>query len=416
MAAVLSGAIIFFLFFNKASQLLLEEPFRFNARWKEFHGSLEPVIESLMNDSYQILETHLTASHSDMLAGEMWKQVERRPFQNVAIIIPFRDRDEHLYKLLFLLLPLLKKQNLSFRVIVAEQRGSGMFNKGRLLNAAFDYARGNYRVDCVIFHDVDMLPEDDHIPYSCAKWPMHLGAYVNTFNYTLLYSILTGGVLALNSDQMEMVNGYSNEYWGWGGEDDDMGKRLLSKRLKLVRPDPLLARYTMFTHTKRYNQEPMYIRRVLTDTLLRMHSDGLNSKAWTITEVASTALFDRLLIELQRFITLDYIALGTDRHQLAHQASSTETTDNGLAFIPLTEHPEENKVVQKFPCNCNETRWVTVPFQEHLRKTTREMLNSVEFAVMLREELKTLLRHDCAKNALLQVFIEHGQHAQSCDH
>uniref|UniRef100_A0A914VJ25 Beta-1,4-galactosyltransferase 4 n=1 Tax=Plectus sambesii TaxID=2011161 RepID=A0A914VJ25_9BILA len=259
MAAVLSGAVIFLLFLNKASRLLLEGPFSSNARWREFDGSMEPVIELLMNDSYQILETYLAASHPDMRAGEMWKPVERKPFQNVAIIIPFRDRDKHLYKLLYLLIPLLKKQNLSFRIIVAEQRGIGMFNKGRLLNAAFDYARGNYRVDCVIFHDVDMLPEDDHIPYSCGKWPKHLGAYVNTFNYTLPYSLLTGGVLALNSDQMEMVNGYSNEYWGWGGEDDDMGKRLLSKRLKLVRPDPLLARYTMFTHTKRYDQEPMYM-------------------------------------------------------------------------------------------------------------------------------------------------------------
>lgn len=27
--------------------------------------------------------------------------------------------------------------------------------------------------------------------------------------------------------QFKKVNGYSNSYWGWGGEDDDMSNRLV---------------------------------------------------------------------------------------------------------------------------------------------------------------------------------------------
>lgn len=43
--------------------------------------------------------------------------------------------------------------------------------------------------------------------------------------YRLPYKILVGGVFAIRSDHFFRVNGYSNLYWGWGGEDDDMGYR-----------------------------------------------------------------------------------------------------------------------------------------------------------------------------------------------
>lgn len=36
---------------------------------------------------------------------------------------------------------------------------------------------------CFIFHDVDMLPEDDRNMYSCAEYPRHLSVSVNEFGY-----------------------------------------------------------------------------------------------------------------------------------------------------------------------------------------------------------------------------------------
>lgn len=41
----------------------------------------------------------------------------------------------------------------------------------------------------------------------------------------LKYELLVGGVLNMRKEHFEMVNGYSNNYWGWGGEDDDMAYR-----------------------------------------------------------------------------------------------------------------------------------------------------------------------------------------------
>ena len=36
---------------------------------------------------------------------------------------------------------------------------------------------------------------------------------------------LIGGALLLKPDEFERVNGFSNQFYGWGGEDDDMFKR-----------------------------------------------------------------------------------------------------------------------------------------------------------------------------------------------
>uniref|UniRef100_A0A914RL63 Galactosyltransferase N-terminal domain-containing protein n=1 Tax=Parascaris equorum TaxID=6256 RepID=A0A914RL63_PAREQ len=38
-------------------------------------------------------------------------------------------------------------------------------------------------VDCVIFHDVDMFPQDDHNSYGCPASPRHIGAFVSNLGY-----------------------------------------------------------------------------------------------------------------------------------------------------------------------------------------------------------------------------------------
>ena len=53
----------------------------------------------------------------------------------VAIIIPYRDRLEHLQILLYHLHPILSRQLLEYRIYVVEQAGEETFNKGVLMNA-----------------------------------------------------------------------------------------------------------------------------------------------------------------------------------------------------------------------------------------------------------------------------------------
>lgn len=39
------------------------------------------------------------------------------------------------------------------------------------------------------------------------------------------YEGIFGGVTAFKAEHFERVNGFSNQFYGWGGEDDDMYNR-----------------------------------------------------------------------------------------------------------------------------------------------------------------------------------------------
>ena len=61
--------------------------------------------------------------------------------------------------------------------------GNASFNRGMLLNIGFREAVEMQQVDCVIFHDVDLLPENDKNVYRCGPMPRHMSVAVSTLNY-----------------------------------------------------------------------------------------------------------------------------------------------------------------------------------------------------------------------------------------
>jgi hypothetical protein len=59
------------------------------------------------------------------------------------------------------------------------------FNRGMLMNIGFTEALRLRSFDCFVFHDVDLLPEDDRNSYACPEVgePRHLSVAINTFGY-----------------------------------------------------------------------------------------------------------------------------------------------------------------------------------------------------------------------------------------
>ena len=80
-------------------------------------------------------------------------------------------------------------------------------------------------------HDVDLIAMDEKLSYECSnEKALHLTGKLYEYNdkknrkERLIGSF--GGVSSVSPRFFEKVNGYSNEYWGWGGEDDDFFLRL----------------------------------------------------------------------------------------------------------------------------------------------------------------------------------------------
>ena len=73
---------------------------------------------------------------------------------------------------------------------------------------------------------------------------------LNEFRYNLPYRELVGGGLAISGSQFRSVNGFSNQFYGWGGEDDELYQRLTENDLDPVRVAAHQARYISLKHHK----------------------------------------------------------------------------------------------------------------------------------------------------------------------
>ena len=79
-------------------------------------------VSSNINDEHESLSLDLVqAWNRDVMDGGEWKPDVCVARYRVAVIIPYRDRLAHLTVLLGHLLPMLKRQQLHFRIFVVEQ-------------------------------------------------------------------------------------------------------------------------------------------------------------------------------------------------------------------------------------------------------------------------------------------------------
>ncbi|KAJ3611712.1 hypothetical protein NHX12_021726 [Muraenolepis orangiensis] len=217
----------------------------------------------------------------------------------VAIIIPFRNRAQHLKHWLYYLHPILKRQQLDYGVYVIHQHGNGTFNRAKLLNVGFVEALKEYAYDCFVFSDVDLVPMNDRNIYRCHDQPRHLSAAMDKFGFRLPYKTYFGGVVSLSREQYMRINGFPNEFWGWGGEDDDMYSRVMYKKMEVSRPDNRVGMYKMVRHARDlHNEENPHNAGKLGLTRLTMDADGINSLRYTLKHVTKHALYTMVTVDL----------------------------------------------------------------------------------------------------------------------
>lgn len=137
--------------------------------------------------------------------------------KRLGIIVPFRKREHHLIQFI----PHMKARLPYARIYIIEQFDDKPFNRAALLNIGFYMFHKEF--DYFAAHDIDMLPIQANYAYPLK--PTHLASKAEQFGYKMPYSEYFGGVTLFNNEDFTTVNGYSNFFWGWGGEDDEMYKR-----------------------------------------------------------------------------------------------------------------------------------------------------------------------------------------------
>lgn len=222
--------------------------------------------------------------------------------QHVAIIVPYRNRSEHLKRFIQEIHPFLVAQNaVNYQIFVIEQDDQLPFNRGNLLNIGFREASQYYpQVNCLIFHDVDILPSNLRQLYTCSHTPRHLCAYLDKFRYVLIYPQIFGGVVAMRSDQFRQVNGYSNGYSGWGGEDDDLYSRVKHKFSLIERYPKDIGRCIMLTHHQNDVIDESR-KELLKDAVNRFQADGLSnlSRTYVRKSVNFTSKYVKISVSLK---------------------------------------------------------------------------------------------------------------------
>lgn len=140
----------------------------------------------------------------------------------LSIIIPYRNREEHFKKFVPHMNNFLNKLNINYEIVFIEQYDSKPFNRAKLLNIGFDLCKSS---DYFCFHDIDMLPISEDCDYSIVDGVCKLSYFVSQFNFIPRPSNELGGVTLIDKNNFLKVNGYCNNYWGWGVEDNDFALR-----------------------------------------------------------------------------------------------------------------------------------------------------------------------------------------------
>ncbi|KAL7856286.1 hypothetical protein AOLI_G00198900 [Acnodon oligacanthus] len=227
--------------------------------------------------------------------GGRYKPQECVSVQKVALIIPFRHRDEHLKHWLYYLHPFLQRQQLDYGVYVIEQDGEDTFNRAKLLNVGYAEALKEYDYDCFVFSDVDLFPLDDRNTYRCFDQPRHLSVSMDKLPYNQYF----GGVSAMSKEQYLKINGFPNNYWGWGGEDDDIYNRLTFRGMSVSRPDAIVGRCKMIRHSRDEKNEPNPQRfDRIAHTRQTIDTDGINSLTYRVVRTDKDKLFTKITVDI----------------------------------------------------------------------------------------------------------------------
>jgi hypothetical protein len=241
----------------------------------------------------------------DLLARRVPRPLTFSSGERLTVVIPFRDREAHLRELLPPLTAMLREQGIRYRILIVEQDAGRLFNRGKLINVGMHYAAESSDYYCI--HDVDAVPIVAN--YACPSQPLRLVNKIHTqAGLEQRTDYYFSGAVSVRKDQVFAAGGFSNEYWGWGKEDDDFFFRLLladclcfydtrgefrdlpnPKSQQVVRKSPATPPHVM-QNRKRRSQ---LLRRQMDPS-----EDGLQTLRYEVLSQATLVEYERISVKI----------------------------------------------------------------------------------------------------------------------
>ena len=139
----------------------------------------------------------------------------------LGVCVPYRNREEHLKEFVPIVGKYLEEQGIDYCMYFGHQVDDNLFNRGAMKNIAAKHAFED-GCDYIVWHDIDMIPEEGCDYSFPSETPIHIATNISQMDYKLKYEEYFGGAVLFSKEQVEKTNGYSNDYWDWGMEDDDL--------------------------------------------------------------------------------------------------------------------------------------------------------------------------------------------------
>lgn len=126
------------------------------------------------------------------------------------------------------------EDNPDIHLQIVEQSNDGRrFNLGKMMNVGFDlYSKSSSNNNWVyMFHPIDLFPKQGIEPYLLGANQI-LSGLADIIRYNVMGQTHFYRACQYSPAVYRMFNGYTNNFWGWGAEDDEFFNRLRITQLK----------------------------------------------------------------------------------------------------------------------------------------------------------------------------------------
>ena len=226
--------------FNDNIEKTLIDYFKKN-RYLKWIGIIDTIIEdNLYSDNY--MKPYMEPYLDPYLDPYMDKST-----LNIAYLIPFRDRYQHLEKTISNLNKYIQYHNLDADIWVIEQNQFGNWNKGVTCNIGFDILKKFYQY--FVFNDADTYPQlSTNFIYPNK----------NEINHIYGYEYCLGGIFSCDKNTFIKINGFNNNFFNWGREDRDLEDRCKKHNVTINRSNHIKlnsknTQVNQLTHDNKYN-------------------------------------------------------------------------------------------------------------------------------------------------------------------